>query len=68
MKQLILILGTLFLLNCSKDPLNIQSKTLSVKDTLVILDNLHFDVSKRDGGVDRNQSVPIILRRIKDNT
>lgn len=53
MRYLLIILSILFLLNCSKDPLKVESKTLAVKDTLVILDNLYFDVNKRNGGVDR---------------
>ncbi len=56
MKQLILILSTLFLLNCSKDPLNVESKTTVVENTVVVLDNVNFDfinLGKRNGTVDR---------------
>lgn len=52
MKNIFLVIILIFF-NCSKDDMNIKTPTSKIDNYIVILDNLSFDVNKRDGGVDR---------------
>lgn len=52
MRNLILI-ALLSLISCSKDDMNINKLISKIDNSIVILDNLSFDINKRNGGVDR---------------
>lgn len=52
MKQIFLII-LLTLFSCQKDDMNIKKSIPAIDQSIVVLDNLSFDINKRDGGVDR---------------